>query len=75
MFLNNFIEVFLDCSYEKCKIRDTKGLYKKAESGNLENFIGLDIPYEPPENPDIKINSGEEKLGESCNKIINFLNI
>lgn len=50
---DNFVEVFIDSSIETCEIRDPKGLYKKARSGEIPNFTGIDSPYEIPENPDI----------------------
>ena len=47
----HYFEVFLDCSFETCSNRDVKGLYKKALSGELKNFTGLDAPFEKPEQP------------------------
>lgn len=70
-----FVEIYIDCSYENCKKRDTKGLYAKAERGELNNFIGLHVPYEPPENPEVIINSFSEKPKESAQKIIQFLGL
>ncbi len=72
-FGNNFIEIYLDCSYEECKKRDIKGLYKKADAGEIENFIGLHVPYEPPENPEVRIESYKESVIDSVNKILNIL--
>ena len=54
---NEFIEVFIDCPLEECEKRDVKGLYKKAKSGNLKNFTGIDSPYEKPVKPDIIVNT------------------
>jgi bifunctional enzyme CysN/CysC len=50
-----FIEVFVDTPIEECKKRDPKGLYAKAEAGEIKNFTGIDSPYEAPENPEIHI--------------------
>ena len=50
-----FVEVFVDAPLEVCEARDPKGLYRKARSGDLQNFTGISSPYEPPENPDIKV--------------------
>lgn len=72
-FAETFVEIYINCSYEECKRRDVKGLYQKAESGEIENFIGLHVPYEPPENPEIEINSVMETPQESAKEIINFL--
>lgn len=49
------IEVFVDCPLEVCEQRDVKGLYKRARSGELKNFTGIDSPYEVPVNPDIHV--------------------
>ncbi|MCB1935426.1 MAG: adenylyl-sulfate kinase [Nitrosomonas sp.] len=50
-----FIEVFIDTELKECERRDVKGLYAKARSGELKNFTGIDSPYEPPESPEIHI--------------------
>src|SRR5437899_805910 len=52
-----FIEVFVDTSIEECVKRATKGLYAKAKAGELKNFTGIDSPYEPPENAEIRIDT------------------
>lgn len=48
-----FIEVFVDTPIEECEKRDPKGLYKKARSGEIKNFTGINSPYEKPENPEL----------------------
>lgn len=50
-----FYEVFVDASLQECMQRDPKGLYAKAQRGELRNFTGLDSPYEPPENPEVHL--------------------
>jgi bifunctional enzyme CysN/CysC len=50
-----FIEVFVDTPIEVCRARDTKGLYARADAGEITNFTGIDSPYEPPQNPDIHL--------------------
>ena len=50
---NEFIEIFVDTPIKTAEKRDTKGLYKKARSGKLPNFTGIDSAYEKPENPEI----------------------
>jgi len=52
-----FIEVFVDTPLEVAELRDPKGLYKKARAGQLKNFTGIDSPYEPPENPTIRLDT------------------
>jgi bifunctional enzyme CysN/CysC len=52
-----FIEVFIDTPLEVAESRDVKGLYKKARSGELKNFTGIDSPYEAPSNPEIRVDT------------------
>ena len=54
---NEFLEIFIDTPLEEAERRDVKGLYKKARSGTLKNFTGIDSPYEAPEKPDIRIDT------------------
>ena len=54
-----FVEVFVDTPLSVAEARDVKGLYKKARAGDLKNFTGIDSPYEPPEDPDIVVNTVE----------------
>jgi adenylylsulfate kinase len=53
----DFIEIFVDAPIEVCEARDPKGLYKKARAGELKHFTGIDDPYEPPEHPDLRLES------------------
>ncbi|MET3793132.1 sulfate adenylyltransferase subunit CysN [Aquamicrobium terrae] len=50
-----FIEVFVDTPFEECVRRDPKGLYAKALKGEIDNFTGMDSPYESPENPEVRL--------------------
>jgi bifunctional enzyme CysN/CysC len=52
-----FLEVFVDTPLTEAERRDAKGLYAKARSGELPNFTGIDSPYEPPEHPEIRIDT------------------
>ena len=61
----NLIEVYVEASLETCEKRDTKGLYKKARAGKIKDFTGIDSPFEPPENPDIVLNT-ERHTVEEC---------
>jgi adenylylsulfate kinase len=54
------VEVFVDCPLEVCEQRDVKGLYKRARSGELKNFTGIDSPYEVPSNPDIHVRTDQQ---------------
>jgi bifunctional enzyme CysN/CysC len=50
-----FFEIFVDTPIDECMRRDPKGLYAKAKAGRIENFTGVDSPYEPPEAPEIRV--------------------
>jgi len=65
-----FIEIFVDTPLEVAEERDVKGLYKKARSGKLKNFTGIDSPYEPPLNPEITVNTVEMTPEEAADHII-----
>jgi bifunctional enzyme CysN/CysC len=52
-----FIEVFVDTPLDEAERRDAKGLYAKARRGELKNFTGIDSPYEPPQSPEIRIDT------------------
>jgi bifunctional enzyme CysN/CysC len=65
-----FIEIFVDTPLSVAEARDVKGLYKKARSGQLKNFTGIDSPYEPPENPEIRVNTVDMTPEEAARFII-----
>lgn len=65
----NYIEVFVDAPLEVCEQRDVKGLYRKARAGEIKDFTGIDSPYEPPENPDIILQTHKLSVGESLQKL------
>lgn len=65
-----FIEIFVDTPLEVAEARDVKGLYKKARSGALKNFTGVDSPYEPPEHPEIRVNTVAMTVDEAADAII-----
>ena len=54
-----FWEVWVDAPLALCAERDPKGLYAKARRGELQNFTGLDSPYEPPATPELRLDTGE----------------
>ncbi len=65
-----FIEIFVDTPLEVAEQRDVKGLYKKARSGKLKNFTGIDSPYESPENAEIRVNTVEMTPAEAAEYIV-----
>ena len=68
-----FFEVFVDTPIEECERRDTKGLYIKARRGDLVNFTGVDSPYEPPESPEIHLETMRETPVECVDLIFQTL--
>ena len=69
----DFIEIYCNASLEICESRDVKGLYKRARTGEIKNYTGIDSPYEAPSNPELIINTEHELLEESVIKVIDFL--
>jgi bifunctional enzyme CysN/CysC len=68
-----FLEVFIDTPLAVAEERDTKGLYRKARSGQLANFTGIDSPYEPPEDPEIRLDTTSQTVEESVGAVIGAL--
>jgi adenylylsulfate kinase len=66
----DFIEIFVDAPLEVCAERDVKGLYKKAFSGEIEQFTGVSDPYEPPSTPELHIKTDEEEPHESARRVV-----
>ena len=69
----NFIEVFADCPLDTLIERDVKGLYKRALAGEIKNFTGVSDPYESPENPEVRIDSGAQTPNESAAAVWDYL--
>lgn len=67
--IGNFVEVYVHCPMEVLIARDVKGLYKKALAGEIPQFTGVSDPYEPPEDPEVAIDSSRETPEESADKI------
>lgn len=70
---NEFVEVFVDTALEEAERRDVKGLYKKARSGELKNFTGIDSPYEAPLDPEIRIDTSRMTPEEAADMIVERL--
>ena len=68
-----FIEVFVDCSLEAAEERDPKGLYKKARSGEIKNFTGIDDPYEAPNAPEVHLHTDRQSLEEEVEQLLDLL--
>ena len=70
---NEFIEVYINTPLAISEQRDPKGLYKKARSGQLKNFTGIDSPYEAPLNPEITLNTEHQSAESLADEIVNYL--
>ena len=66
----NTVEVFVNTPIEECERRDTKGLYAKARKGEIENFTGVNAPYEIPMSPDIEIDTTKTSVEEAVQLIL-----
>ncbi|MGA9911541.1 MAG: sulfate adenylyltransferase subunit CysN [Paraburkholderia sp.] len=68
-----FVEIFVDTPIDVAEQRDPKGLYKKARRGELKNFTGIDSPYEPPEQPEIRIDTTTDSPEQAAERIVAYL--
>ena len=68
-----FAECYVKCSLEKCEERDVKGMYARARKGEIKGFTGIDDPYEPPQNPDLLVDTEFDTLEESSAQVVGFL--
>jgi len=69
----DLIEIYVKCPISVCEARDVKGMYKKAKANEIKNFTGISSPYEVPENPDLIVNTNQETLDESVDKVLGVL--
>ncbi|GAB3439110.1 sulfate adenylyltransferase subunit CysN [Actinophytocola sediminis] len=70
---DEFCEVHVDTTLAVAESRDRKGLYAKARRGELPNFTGIDSPYEPPESPEVKVNTATTTAEEAADAILTQL--
>ena len=68
-----FVEIYVETPLEVAELRDVKGLYKKARAGQLMHFTGIDSPYEPPEHPEIRVNTVETSAEEAAEEIVAYI--
>ena len=70
---NEFIEIFVDTPIDECEKRDPKGLYKKARSGKLKNFTGIDSKYEIPHKPEIILKTETKNAEDLADQVLQYL--
>ena len=68
-----FIEIFVDTPLAEAERRDVKGLYRKARSGELKNFTGIDSPYEAPQRPELRIDTTGESPELAAERIVDYV--
>ncbi len=69
----DFIEIYCECSLEKCEKRDVKGLYKRARAGEISDFTGISSPYEQPLKPELAVDTGTHSIDECVDKVMTLL--
>lgn len=70
---DSFIEIYCRCPVEVCELRDPKGHYRRARSGEIRDFTGISSPYEEPETPDLVLDTANCSIEENVEKVINLL--
>ena len=68
-----FVEVFVNTPLSVCEARDTKGMYARARRGELRGFTGIDDPYEPPECPEIELDTVDHTLRQNARRVLDYL--
>jgi len=69
----DFIEIHCAADLDTCEQRDTKGLYAKARAGEIKEFTGISSPYEAPEQPELKVDTGSSDLEACVNQVVHHL--
>lgn len=68
-----FVEIHVDCTLEECKNRDPKGLYARAEKGEIDDIAGWHMPYEEPQEPEVYVQTTECSAPEAANRVMEKL--
>ncbi len=68
-----FVEIHVDAPLEVAEARDPKGLYRKARSGLITHFTGIDSPYEAPEQPELRLDTAQWNAEQSANAVVAWL--
>jgi adenylylsulfate kinase len=72
-WIDNFVEIYIATPFEICEDRDVKGLYAKARTGEIPQFTGLNDPYEPPLNPEVRVETDGHTPQESAAEVVDWL--
>ncbi|NDV20339.1 adenylyl-sulfate kinase [Pseudodesulfovibrio sp. JC047] len=69
----DFYLIHVDCPVEECEKRDVKGYYKLARQGKIKNYTGISAPYDPPENPDLHLETATRSLEDCVTEVLDFI--
>jgi adenylylsulfate kinase len=69
---SEFVEIYVATPLDECERRDVKGLYARARRGEIKNFTGIDDPYEPPENPELTLDTRALSVGECVARVLEW---
>ena len=69
----DFVEIYIKCSIDLCEKRDVKGMYKKARNGEINNFIGIHVDYEPPTSPELIVDTENSTIDYNIQIILDYL--
>ncbi|MBZ0152499.1 MAG: sulfate adenylyltransferase subunit CysN [Planctomycetes bacterium] len=70
---DRFLEVFCDAPLAVCEARDHDGLYARARAGEIQNVTGVDAPYEPPQHPELTLDTAHTPAGDNLDKVLQLL--
>ena len=70
---NDIIEIYCHSPLEVCEERDSKGFYKKARAGEIKNYTGISSPYEPPQHPDLELDTAGKSVEYNVEKVLDYL--
>jgi len=65
-----FVEIYVATSLEECERRDVKGLYARARRGEIRNFTGIDDPYEPPDHPELTLDTRALTVDQCVSRVL-----
>jgi len=66
----NFVEIYVSTPLDECERRDPKGLYARARRGEIPNFTGVDDPYEPPDHPEVTIDTSRTSCDDAVSIVL-----
>ena len=70
---DNLREVYVKCPLDVCESRDVKGMYRRARAGEIREFTGISSPYEPPEAPDLEVDTSVLSLAECVERVLQLI--